>query len=303
MSDLDALETFVTVVRLGNFTAAAGALRLPRSTVSQRVARLEASLGVRLLERTTRSVRPTPSGTAYYERCARILAELEEANAIVKDASTSPRGMLRVASPLLFGQSFLARIAAEFIARYPAVSIEIVASHRSVNLLEDNFDIAIEVATAAIDSSAMSRLLSGGQLWCCAAPAYVRAHGVPTTPEDLANHECVVGGEFQTARWAFERGGDLRRIDVRGRLVVNTIAMAHEAALAGAGIASIPRFLCEPDLRRGKLKRVLADWVVDRRQLRVVFPSGRHLSTRVRLFVELIVSSYQAMTKGRDVSA
>ncbi|HEX4354297.1 MAG TPA: LysR family transcriptional regulator, partial [Polyangiales bacterium] len=180
MPDVDALETFVTVVRLGNFTAAAGALRLPRSTVSQRVARLEESLGVRLLERTTRSVRPTPSGSAYYERCSRILAELEEANAIVKEASTSPRGMLRVASPLLFGQSFLARIAAEFIAKYPAVSIEIVASHRSVNLLEDNFDIAIEVATAASDSSSMSRLLSGGQLWCCAAPAYVHAHGVPT---------------------------------------------------------------------------------------------------------------------------
>ncbi|WP_437710595.1 LysR family transcriptional regulator [Sorangium sp. So ce448] len=127
MFDFDAMATFVEVVQLASFSAAAKALRLPRSTVSERVARLEASLGVRLTERTTRVVRPTSAGAAYHERCARILSEMEEANAAVKDLESSPRGVLRVATPLLFGESFLAGVAAAFTQRHPAVEIEMVA--------------------------------------------------------------------------------------------------------------------------------------------------------------------------------
>ncbi|WP_437852414.1 LysR family transcriptional regulator [Sorangium sp. So ce363] len=194
MFDFDAMATFVEVVQLGSFSAAAKALRLPRSTVSQRVARLEASLGVRLLERTTRVVRPDDG------------------------------------------------------------------------------------------SSLIAQRLKGGDLWLCATPSYLEGRGRPKSPADLDEHACIVYGESRVTRWTFERGREVRRIDVRGALSMNSFVMLHEAVRAGAGIAPVPSILCAEDVRRGRLVRVLADWSIDRKDLRVVYPSNRHLSPRVRLF-------------------
>lgn len=299
MFDLDAMATFVAVVRCGHFAAAAKSLGLPRSTVSQRVARLEASLGVRLLERTTRALCPTQAGAAYYERCARILSEVEEANAAVRDLDASPRGVLRVATTHLLGQSILAAVAAAFSRRYPEVEIEIVAVDRKVSLVEEGFDIAVVIASPAPDSTMISRLLSGGETWCCAAPAYLGARGEPTVPEDLFAHDCILRGEAGggfagRVAWAFERGGDARHVEVRGRLRLNSVMMAHAAALEGAGVAAIPGFICADDVRHRRLVRVLPDWVVDRKDIRIVYPSNRHLSPRVRLFADALAAEYGA---------
>ena len=296
MFDLDAMATFVAVVRSGHFSAASQSLGLPKSTVSQRVARLEAVLGVRLLERTTRVIRPTSAGAAYYERCARILAEVEEANAAVKDLGTSPRGMLRVATPLLFGQSLLATVAARFSQQHPEVEIEVVASDRRVNLIEEGFDVAIVVAAFEPDSTMISRVLDGGERWCCAAPAYLSARAAPSAPAHLSAHDCIIisreaaaDGLARRARWTFERGEDVEHVEVRGRLRLSSMIMAQAAVLAGAGIAAIPSFICAEDVQKGRLVRVLSDWVVDRRDIRVVYPSNRYLSPRVRLFVDALV--------------
>jgi DNA-binding transcriptional LysR family regulator len=309
MFDLDAMETFVAVVRSGHFADASKELRLPRSTVSQRVARLEATLGVRLLERTTRVVRPTNAGAAYYERCARILSELEEANAAVKDLGSSPRGLLRVATPLLFGQSFLAPIAATFSQRYPEVEVEVVASDRRVNLIEEGFDVAIVVASSDPDSTLISRILSGGHLWCCATPSYLRSRGTPETPGELVDHDCIINregaasGEARGARWTFERDEEVQRVDVRGRLRMNSMMMAHAAVLAGAGVATIPSFVCVEDIRSGRLVRILSDWAVDRKDIKIVYPSNRHLSPRVRLFVDALVMEYSTQIARSDEAA
>jgi DNA-binding transcriptional LysR family regulator len=296
MFDLDAMATFVAVVRSGHFAAASRLLKLPKSTVSQRVARLETALGVRLLERTTRLLRPTHAGAAYYERCARILAEVGEANAAVKDLGTFPRGLLRVATSHLLGQSVVAGVAAMFARQYPEVEVEIVASDRRVNLLEEGFDVAIVVSASETDSTMISRVLSQGQTWCCAAPSYVSARGAPLAPDDLSAHDCVIreagpDGFASGTQWTFTRGDEMRRVDVRGRLRLSSIMMAHEAALAGAGIAAIPSFLCADDVRNGRLARLLPEWAVDRKDIRIVYPSNRRLSPRVRLFVDALVAA------------
>jgi DNA-binding transcriptional LysR family regulator len=307
MFDLDAMATFVAVVRAGHFSAAAQALGVPKSTVSQRVARLEATLGVRLLERTTRVLRPTSAGAAYYERCARILSEVEEANAAVRDLGTSPRGTLRVATPLLFGQAFLAGVAARFSRQYPEVEIEIVASDRRVNLIEESFDLAIVVAAAEPDSTMISRVLDGGGRWCCAAPSYLRARKAPSDPAGLSAHECILVGRDTTARglargarWTFARDGEVEHVDVRGRLRLSSMIMAHAAVLAGAGIAAIPSFIGAEDVQHGRLVRVLSKWAIDGRDLRVVYPSNRHLSARVRLFVDVLATEF---ARGAEASS
>lgn len=302
MFDFGALETFVAVVRLGNFSAAASALRLPRSTVSQRVARLETMLGARLLERTTRSVRPTEAGSAYYARCAHILAELEEANAAMTDAGIKPRGQLRVATPMLFGQISLARIAAEFVQKYPEVEIEIVASDRRVHLIEEGFDVAIVVAANYEDSSLIARKLGGGELSCCATPGYVSARGAPRVPDDLREHDCIVNREFlasesDAAKWTFTRERDVRRVDVRGKLTMNSLMMVHAALCAGGGIALLPSFLCAADIAEGRLVRLLSDWDVEPKDIRIVYPSNKHLSPRVRLFVDELAK--EPVNRGR----
>ncbi len=298
MFDFDAMATFVAVVRSGHFAAASNSLGLPRSTVSQRVARLEATLGVRLLKRTTRVLRPTSAGMAYYERCARILSEVEEANAEVKDLGTSPRGTLRVSTSHLLGQTVVAAVAAKFSQRYPEVDVELVASDRRVNLLEEGFDVAIVVAACENDSTMISRVLGGAQTWCCAAPSYLSARGTPLAPGDLSAHDCIIreaaAHRFAPgAIWTFARHDDERRVEVRGRLKLNSIMMAYAAVLAGAGIAAIPSFICADDVQSGRLVRVLPDWIVDRKDIRIVYPSNRHLSLRVRLFVDALTARGQ----------
>jgi DNA-binding transcriptional LysR family regulator len=295
MFDPDAMATFVAVVRSGHFAAASKSLGLPKSTVSQRVSRLEAALGVRLLERTTRVLRPTQAGAAYYERCARILAEVEEANAAVKDLGTSPRGNLRVATSHLLGQSIVAAVAAAFCQQYPEIEVEVVASDRRVNLVEEGFDVAIVVAVSENDSTLISRVLSRGKIWCCAAPTYLSARSSPLAPGDLSAHDCIIreiaeDGATRGVMWTFERRDEVQYVDVRGRLRLSSIMMAHAAALAGAGIATMPSFICAEDVKNGRLVRILSDWVIDRKDIRIVYPSNRHLSPRVRLFVDALSS-------------
>lgn len=291
MIDVDAIATFVTVARLGSFSKAAEALRLPRSTVSQRISRLEDSLGVRLLERTTRSVRPTRAGGAYSERCAKILGELEEANVQVRDEQQAPSGVLRVATPLPFGENVLAGVSAAFMRRHPNVALEIVASERAVKPVEEGFDIAVMLFTPDDSTSLISQRLKGGDLWLCASREYVAERGDLRTPADIRKHTCLVYGDSRDTRWSFRRAADVRSLEVRGALAVNSFTMLREAARASAGIVLIPGVLCAEDVRRGRLVRLLDGWSHSNKDLRVVYPSNRHTSPRVRLFVDMLVAA------------
>jgi DNA-binding transcriptional LysR family regulator len=294
MADFDAMQTFVAVMRTGSFRGAAQSLRIPRSTVSQRVARLEERLGVRLLERTTRTLRATVAGRAYFDRCARILADVDEAERAVTEEDRAPRGVLRVASSLLFGHSFLSPIVAEFALKYREVEIEVVATNRRVNIVEEGFDLAVVFMGVNEDSSLVARKLESADHRCCASPAYLAEHGAPETPEDVRVHACVVYGEGRDATWRFERGADVRRVAVHGRMSVNSFLMAHDAALRGVGVASLPTFLCGDDIRAGRLVSLFPGWLVNRTEMRVVYPSNRYLASRVRLFVDALIEWYDA---------
>lgn len=288
MTDLNDVVVFARVAREESFTRAAKALGMPKSTVSERVARLEAKLGVRLLERTTRSLRLTASGTAYFARVARVVQELEEAEAAVTAAHNMPRGLLRVASPLLFAQVFLADVVSEYLARFPEVQVELVVADRAFDLLEEGFDVAVHVI-GAMDAQVVARKLGIGGRSCVASPSYVAARGKPESPDDLADHDCLVTGPTRQLTWSFEKGGASHGVAVVARYAVSAVELVYRAALAGQGIALLPSFLCANDLASGRLVHVLEGWSPGEVQVHLVYPSQRHLSARVRAFVDLVV--------------
>jgi DNA-binding transcriptional LysR family regulator len=295
MADFDAMQTFVAVMRVGSFRGAAQSLRIPRSTVSQRLARLEERLGVRLIERTTRALHATVAGRAYFDQCAQILADVEEAERAVTAQDCEPRGVLRVASSVLFGHAFLSPIATAFAHKYRDVEIEMVATNRRVNVVEEGFDLVVAFMRAHEDSSLVARKLETADHRICASPAYIAAHGSPRTLEDVRAHACIVYGESRDAIWRFERGDDdVQRVAVHGRMSANSFSIAHEAALHGVGIASLPTFLCGDDIRAGRLVSLFPKWHVNRTELRILYPSNRYLAPRVRLFVDALIEGYGA---------
>jgi DNA-binding transcriptional LysR family regulator len=234
----------------------------------------------------------TTVGEAFFDRCVRILADVEEAHLSVTNAQRAPQGTLRIACTLLFGHLYMARIASDFMRKYPDVEIEIVAANRRVNLIEEGFDLAVVVMGAQEDSSMMARKLAISEVRCYASPAYVAARGLPSQPEDVASHRCIVYGDSRQTTWRFERPGEVRPVALRGRMSVNSLMMAHTAARRGVGIAAVPTFLCNDDLRDGRLVPVLRDWLIGRSEMRVIYPSNRYLAPRVRLFVETLVAGY-----------
>jgi DNA-binding transcriptional LysR family regulator len=294
MQDLNEIAIFARVVRDQSFTKAARALGLPKSTVSERVSRLEERLGVRLLERTTRHVRPTAAGAAYYERAARVVAEIEEANAAITDIHRSPKGLLRIGSPLLFGHAFLGDFVAEFLVSYPEVEIELIVADRRFDVVEEGLDLAIHVL-GPIEASLIARKIGAADRLCVASAAYLGRREPPKTPKDLLRHSCIVSSNDRRATWVFSKEGRSESIAIQGRYSVNSVQLALTAALQGAGISVLPKFFCEEALRAGHLAAVLEDWSVGRAELHVVYPGSRHLSARVRLFVDALIERFTGL--------
>ena len=294
MQDLNEIAIFARVVREESFTKAARALGIPKSTVSERVSRLEERLGVRLLERTTRHVRPTAAGAAYYERAARVVAEIEEANAAVTDIHRSPKGLLRVGSPLLFGHAFLGDFVAEFLVTYPEIEIELIVADRRFDVVEEGLDLAIHVL-GPIEASLIARKIGSAERMCVASPSYLAHREAPVVPKDLLKHSCLVSSNDRRATWTFSKEGRSESIVVQGRYSVNSVQLALNAALRGAGIGVLPAFFCAEALRAGALAPVLAEWSLGRSEIHVVYPGSRHLSARVRLFVDALVNRFTGL--------
>jgi DNA-binding transcriptional LysR family regulator len=288
MSDLNDVMVFARVARERSFTKAALALGMPKSTVSERVARLEARLGVRLLERTTRSLRLTASGTAYFGRVSRIAQELEEADAAVTAAHQTARGLLRVASPLLFAQVFLADVVSEYLTRFPEVQIELVVADRAFDVVAEDLDVAVHVL-GVMDAQVVARKLGIGDRHCVASPAYVARRGAPESPNDLVDHDCLVAGPTRQVVWAFDKDGGTHAVSLLARYCVSSVELVHRAALDGHGVTVLPAFLCANALATRKLVRVLDTWSPGEVSVHLVYPSHRHLSARVRAFVDLVV--------------
>jgi DNA-binding transcriptional LysR family regulator len=290
---LASMAVFARVVEAKSFSAAARQLGLSKSAVSKHVARLEELLGARLLQRTTRRLALTETGTVFHAHCLRVVAEAEEAEAAVTNLTASPRGFLRISLPMTFGRMHVAPLLPEFMARYPDVTIEVALNDRVVDLVEEGFDVAIRIASMP-DSSLVARKLAICRFVVCAAPSYLAAHGEPETPQDLVRHNCLGYTHTPTSmdQWVFDGPSGLQSIKVSHNLIGNNGEMLREACIAGIGIIRSPSFIVGDALADGRLKPLLCDFAVPPLSINAVYPSRRHLTPKVRAFIDYFAEAY-----------
>ncbi|MEO7109560.1 MAG: LysR family transcriptional regulator [Polyangiaceae bacterium] len=294
LGDVQAMVIFARVVETRSFTAAARALDTTTSAVSKRIAKLEERLGARLIERTTRRVSPTDAGVAFYERCARILAEIDDAEVAVARFGSEPRGTLRASVPVIFGELYIAPLIPDFAARFPDVRLDISLSDRLVNMLEEGIDMSVRI-TSMHDSSLVARKLASASGVVVASPAYLKKNGTPKTPSDLSAHECIRYSLISAQRdWRFHvRGRDIS-IPVRSRLQMNHGGAIREAAIAGLGLARMPHFAVAHALRDGLLVTVLDEFVQSDLGVFAVYPAGKQPRPTVRAFTDFLAAKLPA---------
>jgi DNA-binding transcriptional LysR family regulator len=278
---------FAAVVREGGFTRAARQLGVTKQTVSERISKLEERLGVRLLERTTRRLRVTDTGALYYERCAAIAAQIEEANNAVLERRAEPVGLLRVSAPTLYGRYFLAPVIAATLARYPKLRLEVVLAERRVDLIEEGFDLAIRIGLME-DSSLAARKLGDGHVYLVASPRLLRAGGA-LTPAALRDLPAV--GVRSRETWTVQG----MQMKIEPRLVVNDHAVACEAAIAGLGVAFLPSLVCQEAVLDGRLEILFGPEPAMQRPVFAVFPSRRYVPPKVRVFLEALTTMIAPM--------
>ncbi len=294
MDRLQAMQVFVQVVDAGSFTRAADVLRLPKASVTTLVQGLEAHLRVKLLNRTTRRVSVTADGAAYYERCVRILAEVEETESALSRTRTAPHGRLRVDVPASFGRQLLVPALPEFFERYPEIRLEVGCTDRPVDLYEEGVDCVVRGGEQS-DSSLVARRVATYPFVACATPAYLERFGVPSHPRDLERHRCIRYFMPKTGRivdWSFSRAGEQVTPSVDAFVALNDGEAYAAAALGGLGVALAPSFLVDDALADGRLLRLLEDWTTDPLPVYVMYPQNRHLSAKVRVFVDWVAELF-----------
>lgn len=293
MDRLAAMNVFRRVVELDGFAAAARDLRMSGAAVSKHVSRLEEALGVRLLNRTTRRLSPTEAGRAYYERAARILDDIAEAEQSVSSAAASPRGLLRVNAPMSFGFRHLGPVLPEFLAHYPDIRIDLALNDRMVDLLDEGWDVALRIADLP-DSSLIARRVGTMRAVLAASPEYVARRGEPERPADLAGHDCLVYAfQARGQGWSFSGpDGEVVTVQVEGSLRANNGDVLAAAAAAGQGIVVMPTFILCDHLRAGTLRVIMPGWSALSTGIHCVYPQGRHLSGKVRAFVDFLAERF-----------
>ena len=291
---IDDMRLFAALADEGSFTGAARRLRMPKQTVSRRLAELEAALGAQLATRTTRTLRLTDVGLAYAERCREVVRLADEANLAASVTGDHPHGVLRITADPTFGEAFLPGLCAEYLERHREVRLEVVLTPRAIDLVDEGFDLAFRIGRLQ-DSSLVARRLGAARLLYCAAPSYLHARGHPSTPDALQSHDCIeLSPRREGMRWPFrDPEGGVTTVAVTGRIRVNSLPMAREVALAGLGIANLPAFACAADLAAGRLCTVLDDWVIEVGGVQVVYPPQRFLAAKVRRFVDLAVEHFE----------
>ncbi len=294
MQDLERMAIFAAVVETKSFSAAARRLHLSKSMVSKQVTHLEQSVGARLLNRTTRAMSLTEAGAVFYEHCARIVEELEEAKLAVGKLQSEPRGLLRISTSVAFGTLHIAPALPEFLARYPAVRIDMEIADRFVDLADEGFNLAVRIAKDP-GQNLVARKLAPVHRKICATPDYFKRKGIPKTPEDLARHNCLTYTYLNPQDPWRLRGpeGDIS-VPGAGNLRLNDDEALSAAVLGGLGIALLPTFIVGKDLQDGRLKSVLADYVPVERHVYAVYLPNRHLSAKVRAFIDFLLERFGA---------
>jgi LysR family transcriptional regulator, regulator for bpeEF and oprC len=294
MNKLLAMEVFIQVVDAGGFSRAADNMQLPKATVSTLLQALEKELAVKLLHRTTRQVSVTSDGAAYYERCLRILSDVREAEDSLSRNRVNPSGRLRVDASTGVANEIIIPALPGFFARYPDIVLELGCGDRPVDLIEEGIDCAIR-GGALPDSGLIARRIGVLHFVTCAAPAYLDLHGRPTHPNDLAAHRCVNYFSSKTGKihdWDFSRGEERIEIVTPAGLAVNDSTAYISAGLAGLGIMKMASYSIDPYVAAGQLELLLEDWISSPLPVNVVYPQNRHLSAKVRVFVEWVADLF-----------
>ena len=287
MDRLRAMQVFVRIVEAGSLTGAAAALGMSDPAVVRSLAALERAIGVRLLQRTTRRSSLTDEGREYYERCKRVLAQVDEADTSMSARRSEPHGRLRITAPATYGRMHVAPIVNAFIAKYPQVEVELLLLDRVVDLVEEGLDAAVRIGELP-DSTLVARPLGETRRVVCAAPAYLRRAGTPKTPADLQAHRCIVFSGLAAANeWSF--GAKRQRVAVRPVLRTNQVDAALDACIRGLGCGQFLSYQVDAALREGTLKRLLKEYEPPALPIHIVYPHARP-SSNVRAFIELALS-------------
>lgn len=282
MARLDDMRVFAALADAGSISGAARALGMPKQTVSRRLAELEATLGVELARRTTRTLSLTDVGRAYATRCAEVVRLADDANRAVSSGLDEVGGTLRITADHTFGEAFLPGLVADYLAAWPDVEVEVLLTSRKVDLLREGIDVAFRIGPAPDVTYLAAMRLGPAALRTVASPRYLEGRAPPVTPEDLESHDCLSAvPTLEQTQWPMLVDGALRLVPVRARLRVTGLAMARHAALAGAGIAHLPGFAVRADLASGALVPVLEAYAPEVGGIHVVYPHGALLAPRV----------------------
>jgi DNA-binding transcriptional LysR family regulator len=284
------MRTFVKVVELGSFSAAARQANLSPAMITKQIAHLEGRIGARLLNRSTRQLSTTEPGQAYFERCLDILSRIEEAEAEAGLDARDARGTLRITAPAEFGNMHLSVAIARFQTLYPEIELFLDFSNHQADLVQESYDVAVRVARS-LDTSLVGRRIATSHFRAVASPAYVAAHGAPAVPEDLNAHRCVTFGvPSPWLNWRFARGAEVTEVRIKPRVLSTSAEALLQSARASAGIAVLPTFVCGGDLARGDLMPLLAAYDIGALGIFVLYPHRRLIPRRTRLFVDHLLS-------------
>lgn len=286
------MTLFVRIVDTGGIARAAESLKIPKATATTLIQRLEASLGVKLLNRTTRRVSVTADGAAYYTRAVSILAELRELEDALSPRATTPRGRIRVDAPPLIARSIIVPALPGFFAQFPDIELALACNERHFDLVAEGIDCALRVGEVK-DRALVARRVGFVYFSTCAAPTYIAAHGLPAHPRELSRHHCI--NHFsprtgETIEWVFSRGRERIATVFPGHLALEDENNYVAAAEAGLGIAQLPAFVVKDAMERGALELALPEWFPEPSPLHIVYPYSRHLSRRIRVFVDWLAA-------------
>ena len=286
----DGIVIFNQVVTTGGFSAAALATGHSTSYISKEINKLEARLGNRLLNRTTRSISLTPEGKEFHNQCQQMILDAEQAQGILDQSNISPKGTLKISCPLGFGSNYLKPILVEYLAKYPEVTLDLDFSDRHVDVIQDGFDLVIRATTELEDSSLICKKLKSFKGYTVASTEYVKQHGKPKTPEELINHQCMCYANHKNpTRWLYKT---LKReaihVDVPQKILSNNAEMQLAMVLAGHGICRLPEFYMADELKTDQLVILFDDYQTQTIDVFALYPSRKHLSPKVRCFIELL---------------
>ncbi len=294
MERLVEMMAFAKVVETRSFSAAAVAMKTSKSLVSKQVSNLEAALGVRLLNRTTRRMSLTEIGAAYYEHCARIAQEIDAAAETVTQLQVEPRGVLRITSPVIFASLHLAPALQSFMRRYDEVEVELNATDRPVDIVEEGYDLAIRITDHPAPTM-VARKIAPVRWVTCASPAYLEKHGTPGTPQDLLQHHCLLYQGIPALRsgWRYHIGGKEVSPPINGRCRVNNSEVLLQLALGGMGIILFPTYILGRHLKEGRLRQILPDCEANPgMSMHVIYLPNRYMQPKVRAFIDHLMEHF-----------